>query len=65
MIYHYELLSGPMSGSIIEIEHSIKQSVLTEVEYEGVVCNVRRVISPNTNFILKGECWSKDHYGLK
>jgi predicted nucleic acid-binding Zn ribbon protein len=62
VIYLYELVGGKDAGETIEIEHPLSQPALTEYKHNGRMRKVRRVIAGGTNFILKGDCWSRTNY---
>lgn len=60
--YEYEILEGPATGQIIEIEQKISAPALEVVEFEGTNVRAKRVIAGRSNFILKGAAWAKDGY---
>lgn len=62
MTYTYELLTGADAGKTVEVEHSISAPALSELEHNGELCQVKRVISGGTGFILKGGTWARDRY---
>ncbi len=61
MIYEYEIISGPLRGKVVEVEHSCKDPAKETLEVEGGIHQVRRLIS-TTTFHLKGDCWSRTNY---
>lgn len=45
-----------------EFEQSITDVPLKECP-RCLTATMKRMISPNTQFVLKGDCWAKDLYG--
>jgi hypothetical protein len=64
MIYDYLVLSGKHKDEVIQIEHSIKDEPFTSYKIDGRSCKVKRLISGQTNFILKGGNWCRDGYSV-
>lgn len=62
MTYDYLITRGPHKGTVVEVEQSIKDPRLETLEYNGVKCKVRRLISSPGGFILKGGMWARDNY---
>lgn len=62
MLYDYLVLSGTHKNEVIQIEHSIKDEPFTTYKIDGRSCKVKRLISGQTNFILKGGGWGNVGY---
>lgn len=62
MIYTYEILSGPDVGTLVEVEHKMTEPAYDHLMHKDELCQVRRVITGGTGFILKGDCWAKNNY---
>lgn len=63
MTYDYEIITPvALAGTVVQVEHSISAPALTELEHNGELCQVKRMISGGTGFILKGDCWGRTLY---
>jgi putative FmdB family regulatory protein len=49
----------------IDIEQSIKDDALSELQCTECGSKLHRSISGLGNFVLKGNCWAKDSYSSK